>query len=352
MKHRIFISFLMAVAASFVPAAACTSMIVSGKASADGRPILWKHRDTGADNNFLARIAPTDSTIGYVGLFNGGDSLLTEAWMGMNDAGFAVMNTASYNLAPDTARVKDREGIVMALALASCKTVDEFEHLISTLPRPMGVQANFGVMDANGNAAYFETDDWNFTRFDVGGDSSEVVVRTNYSFSGAEGEGYGYIRYGNVEFLAQDAISAGKVTPALLTDTLSRSFYHSLLGRDCALDAYAVDQDFIPRNISTSSIAIVGVNPGEDPSGMVMWANLGYPPCGITRKVTLDEIPEGYLPSGDRWRSPLCDESMSLRQKMAPFQGGSGKKYIDFNRLNPINEACRRESLANYRKTH
>lgn len=27
---------------------ACTSIIISGKATPDGRPLMWKHRDTGA----------------------------------------------------------------------------------------------------------------------------------------------------------------------------------------------------------------------------------------------------------------------------------------------------------------
>ena len=35
----------------------------------------------------------------------------------MNDAGFAIMNTASYNLKNDTVSVMDKEGAVMAIAL-------------------------------------------------------------------------------------------------------------------------------------------------------------------------------------------------------------------------------------------
>lgn len=329
---------------------ACTSMIVSSRASADGRPILWKHRDTGADNNFLIRVEPTDDNIGYVGLFNGGDSLLTEAWMGMNDAGFAIMNTASYNLAPDTARIKDREGVVMKKALEKCRSVEDFKCLLDTMAKPLGVQANFGVIDACGGAAYFETDDRTYTRFDVEDNPTGVIIRTNYSFTGKPDAGYGYIRFNNATDLSRQAVDAGTVTPELLTETLSRSFYHSLLGRDCSLDAYAVDQDFIPRDISTSSIAIVGVNSPSEASEMVMWANLGYPPCGVTHRVSLTDIPEGFGPSGEKWRSILCDRAMQMWRTIAPFKGGSGRKYIDFSKLNPINEECRKESLKNYGK--
>ncbi len=263
MKKLLHIIIYLAFAAT-ICADACTSMIVSAGASASGRPLLWKHRDTGADNNFLARVDST-GLIGYVGLFNAGDSLLREAWMGMNDRGFAIMNTASYNLAPDTASFKDQEGRVMATALARCTTVADFEILLDTLPKPLGVQANFGVIDANGGAAYFETGDWSWTRFDVADSPDGVLIRSNYSFSGEEGKGSGYIRYDNATRLASPAIARGAVTPALLTDTLSRSFYHSLLGRDLYADDIVVNQDFIPRDISTSSIVIEGVTPGASP---------------------------------------------------------------------------------------
>ena len=32
---------------------ACTSVIVSGKATPDGRPLMWKHRDTGTRYNHI-----------------------------------------------------------------------------------------------------------------------------------------------------------------------------------------------------------------------------------------------------------------------------------------------------------
>lgn len=58
----------------------CTSMLVSAKMSGTGRPLMWKHRDTGAPDNFVERVLPQKKADhGYVGLFNGGDSLLAEA---------------------------------------------------------------------------------------------------------------------------------------------------------------------------------------------------------------------------------------------------------------------------------
>ena len=36
---------------TFISAEACTSAVISGRATKSGRPLLWKHRDTGEENN-------------------------------------------------------------------------------------------------------------------------------------------------------------------------------------------------------------------------------------------------------------------------------------------------------------
>lgn len=343
---------ILAALATIGHADACTSMIVSARASASGRPLLWKHRDTGVDNNFLQRVEPANGCYGYVGLFNAGDSLLQEAWMGMNDAGFAIMNTASYNLAPDTTNYVDREAFVMTEALRHCASVDEFEVLLAQLPKPLGVQANFGVIDAYGGAAYFETSDHAWTRFDANDEPSGVLIRTNYSFSGVEGQGSGYIRYQTAYRLSAQAISTGQVTPMLLTETLSRSFYHSLLGEDFLNNGarYVVDADFIPRPISTASIVVEGVNTPSDAPRIEMWAALGYPPCAPVHHVTLTNIPAELRPTS-QWRSIACDDAAQLRRTAIPTIGSNSVEYIDLEKLRPIIERMHQRSMAIY-STH
>ena len=61
----------------------------------------------------------------------------------------------------------DREGILMYKALGICRTVEDFVTFLDTLSRPMGVEANFGVIDACGGASYFEVDNSGWVRFDV-----------------------------------------------------------------------------------------------------------------------------------------------------------------------------------------
>jgi len=331
----------------------CTSLVASGRATLSGRPLLWKHRDTSAENNFIARVEAdsTSGAMGFTALFNGGDSLLLEAWMGMNDAGFAVMNTASYNLAPDTARIRDREGLVMAAALRCCRSVDDFEALLRELPKPLGVQANFGVIDALGGAAYFETDDHRFTRFDAATDSSGILIRTNYSVSGdSVAGGRGYIRRDNAAQLLADITATASLTPADLTEGVSRSFYHSLLGCDVLGrgDSWAVDTDFVPRDISTASIVIEGILPGEDPSLTMMWAALGYPPAARLEPVFADSIPSGFGPSGPGFTSPACTEATAIRRAAHPLRRGNGPSYINLDILRPIIEARRAEALDAY----
>jgi hypothetical protein len=48
------IIFIVAVILFPQETSACTSDILTGKITADGRPLLWKHRDTDDENNRMA----------------------------------------------------------------------------------------------------------------------------------------------------------------------------------------------------------------------------------------------------------------------------------------------------------
>ena len=67
MNKRII--FLACAVVATVAAWACTSAIVTAKMTANGRPLLWKHRDTSDLNNVVERITP-DAGFAYIGLFN------------------------------------------------------------------------------------------------------------------------------------------------------------------------------------------------------------------------------------------------------------------------------------------
>ena len=78
---------------------ACTSFIISGKATPSGRPMMFKHRDTGELNNRIAYFQ--GEKYAFIGLMNS-PMLDGEVWSGVNEAGFCIMNTASYNLREDS----------------------------------------------------------------------------------------------------------------------------------------------------------------------------------------------------------------------------------------------------------
>lgn len=338
-----------------VSAAACSSMIVSAAASANGRPMIWKNRDTGAEGNYLHRVeAP--GRIGYVGLFNDADTLCTdEAWMGVNDAGFAIINTVAYNLAPNDPAWTDREGFVMARALQSCRSVDDFAALLDSLPRPMGLRTCFGVLDAEGRGAYFETDDYRYARYDLSDAKEGVMVRTNYAYSGPtvgietsrpdnDFRSWGYVRHRDVVDILGPQIATGSLTPASFVGTpadslalvrfaagdgytpadawggMCRALYNARTGFDMATstaDTVADEGEMVPRRSTMASIVIELPAPAE-PSEPVIWAVLGYPPVAPTFRATLHHIPpeaDAVHPTGapTRARSPLCTAATALR---------------------------------------
>ena len=334
------------------PAYACTSAIVSAKVSKTGRPLLWKNRDTGTEHNFVEKVEAKNGNYAYVALYNGGDSTLRDAWLGMNEVGFAIMNTASYNLAPDTAKLKDQEGYVMSLALQKCRTLADFETLLDTISKPIGVQANFGLIDVSGDGAYYETDDYSYTKFSLSDAENGVLVRTNYSYAGEKDGGYGYIRENNTWYLLEPFIKNKNIEASTFTDYISRSFYHSLKDRDVANDntRWIIDQDYIPRRTTSASVVIEGVQPGEDPSLYIMWTEIGYPPCSYTLPVMIDAVPQELRPQGKEWRSKLCDEMVERKHKIFSIKRGSGNHYIDMNVVRQFTSRGKKKSLENYEK--
>lgn len=326
----------------------CTSAVVSAELNPYGRPLLWKHRDTSTIDNKVEYIAGKDGDLSYVALFNTADKELKEAWMGMNEAGFAVMNTASYNIKNDNvpASKMDKEGILMTFALRTCRSIEDFRKLLDSYPRPMGVEANFGVIDATGAGAYFETNNDSYVEYNLIDSKDGILVRTNYSHSGRPNEGYGFIREANANHLLDSFIKDKNVTPELLTETLSRSFYHDLKGRDCSQDndRWIIDQDFIPRYKSTATIVIEGcrpLKPGETltPEEMkkeyIMWTGMGYPPCSEIIPVWCSEdgVNDALRGLGNDGHSEMGDIVKKRRDDVFSLKKGNRDKYINMRKL-------------------
>ena len=335
---KIILTIIAAMAVS--GAYACTSAIIAAKNTVNGRPLLWKHRDTGEENNKVERTPAKDGCMEYVALYNASDKQCKEAWMGYNSAGFAIMNTASYNLKNDTISYDDmdKEGVLMKRALEVCKSVQDFKMLLDTLSRPLLVEANFGVIDAQGNGGYFETNNYTYKEFNLADSENGILIRTNYSHSGrVDDDGMGYIREQNVTDLVAPYIANKNFTPATFTENISRRFYHSLLGKDYTNsgDQWLIDQDFIPRRSSTATTVIEGVKPGEDATLTTMWIGIGYPPCSEIRYVWLGEdgVPADLRGLGKKGHSELCDTVVARKHDVFSIKRGSGKHYLDLSKL-------------------
>lgn len=314
MKKRLFL--FVTVLAMVCPAAvyACTSVIISGKASPDGRPIMWKHRDTGFLDNRLEYVK--GEKYNFIGLVNSTESTsVSEVWIGSNEAGFSIMNTASYCLNYDDvpSSQMDREGVVMRRALEICATLADFEHFLDTLSRPMGVESNFGCIDAHGGAAYYETSNHGYVKRDVCEMEEGYSVMTNFSFSGKKEDWKGVERYrtasGIFMRMEKEEGRFRDMGPSVIMDSLSRSYEHQ------------GDSLYIPRYITSSSVVIKGVRPGESPFNTVIWTALGYPATSVMIPVPVcgeDHIPAAMKRSAGNHKSELCEMSLELKKNVFP----------------------------------
>jgi len=341
---KLFVAALVLALTLSVDVFACTSAIITGKATPNGRPLLWKHRDTGELNNKVKYYK--GEKYSFYALINSPDALKNEAWTGTNEVGFSIMNTASYNLKNDDvpSSQMDREGEVMFKALATCRTLKDFEKLLDKYKRPMGVEANFGVIDAEGGAAYYEVNNDSWTKIDVNDPKiapQGYLVYTNHSNTGRLDDGMGYVRYTTADKIVKEHIGRnGDITAKWIMQNLSRTFYHSVLGIDLNKDkelvekcnGWFMDQDFIPRKSSSCSIVVEGVKKGENPANTVMWTILGYPPIGIAVPLMVangEDIP-AFMTADGTENAPMCDWVLENKKEIFPIKRGNGNKYLNY----------------------
>ena len=338
---------------------ACTTVIISARKTVSGRPLMLKNRDSDhLDNRIKYFNGPIYS---FIGLVNS-DSTEEEVWAGTNSAGFCIMNTASYNLKDDDvpAEKMDREGSLMFRALGICSTVKDFENFLDNISKPMGVEANFGVIDASGGAVYYEVDNTGWVKYDVNEIPEGYRVVTNFSESGRPEDYKGYERWltasdimKEFEEKAQDGLM--DLGPHDLFYGMSRSYRSSMTGIDWLNGFYtlksqsnfngiAVDQDFIPRRSTSASIVFEGVKPGDNPLHTVMWTLLGYPCCTVSVPLLVgdsDIIPSFIKASSDSSHAWMCDIARKIKDhSVFRFTLSNGSSYFDLNNVMELLHNC------------
>ena len=376
MKNTLMIRVCMLAMAWCCAAAsvwACSSAVISGKVTPDGRPLLWKNRETGHLLNHMAYVK--GEKYDFVANVNSDNfPAKKEAWIGSNTVGFALMNTQSFNLERGNIADDDRgpkNGEVIYRALEVCATVADFCHFLDTISKPSGIEANFGVIDAQGGAAMFEVDEHSYKMFDANDPNVAphgYVARTNFSNGGELNVGYGYVRYLEVERVLSKACAMGGITPQLIFTDLARSFRNNILDIDLRSGDYNypktsgwfTDQDFIPRKDTSCSIVVQGVKKGENPELSILWTVLGYTPTSLAVPVWVkNNLPAMVSYDAALKTSPLSAAAWKLaNEKVFHYrQGGGTNHYLHWEnlynlqgtgimqRLMPIEEEVYRQAL-------
>ena len=329
---------------------ACTVAVISGKYTKDGRPLLWKNRDTNYLNNQIMFF--NDGKYDFMGLVNSGDITGKSVWIGQNSAGFAIMNSASYNLnIGDDTKLSGAEGRIIKEALATCKTIEDFEKYLDKLPKPTRLEANFGVIDANGGAAMYELNNKGYVKFDA--NDSKVapfgyIIRGNYSFMGTYGdESSGYIRYNTVNEQFYNAMATNSFDAQFIIQDVTRGLYHSLTKIDLYKEygnisentpTYSFFHDFIGRRTTASACVVQGVKKGENPDFTTLWSVVGFPltsiavPTWVKGENTFPEV----LKRNDKLEdSPICDAALTLKKEFYNIRWGryAMRYYVNINAL-------------------
>jgi hypothetical protein len=291
----------------------CTTAVVSGSATADGRPILWKNRDTKNTKNEVVLI--TDGKHKTLAVVNAGSR--SSIWMGVNEAGLCIENSVTRDLSGPSGVSGPGNGGFMLLALKTCATVEEVKQLLEKSDvTGRSTNANFGVIDAHGGAALFEASRNAHVMFDANDPDTAphgMVIRSNFSLTGQKFEtlptaeqlegiysGERYLRA--TELLT--AIDADRRDPRYVLRNCGRD----MAGPDCVaycgtvngepgeLPAFINTKNTISRTTTVSYAVFQGVRPGEDPLLTTMWLGLGDPkftvavPCWVAVDAVAEEL--------------------------------------------------------------
>jgi len=320
---------------------ACTSFIISGKHTVDGKPILFKNRDTGEMKNSL--VIFNDGKYKYMGVVDGTEKGWNRSiWGGYNETGFAIINTAAYNNnIGDTTSVNGHDGILMKMALKVCSSLEDFEYFLDTLAKPRGVNSNYGVIDANGGAAYYETGNNKYVKVDANDPIAApngILVRTNHSMNANLDQGFGFNRYENAVRILNQALKQNDLSPEFLFKTLPRSLYHPRINTDLAVNLpanndfpkYEFFVDYIPRIATASTCMIVGAKDKAHVEDAMMWTILGFPLTSVAIPAWLSsgEVPKA-MAMDENYESPICTAALKFKDECFPIKIDHGENYIN-----------------------
>lgn len=308
---------------------ACTTAVISGKATADGRPLLWKNRDAPALHNEVALF--TAGPLRAVAVVNAGSR--KSAWMGMNEAGFCLENSLSKDLKTTEKKTGMGNGGFIKHALETCETVDDFRKLLDkTNKTGRRTISNFGVIDAHGGAALFETGPDSYTMFDANDPAvapNGYIVRSNFATTAQGlpalpeqrhlGKIYSAERYSQacsrLELRRPQGITVDFLLRNLTRDLSSKQgtpWPGTVNGEKGTLPEIIPTANTISRSTTVSAAVFQGVKPGENPHLATMWTILGNPSFSLAVPCWVD-MQEVADPLTDQKGAELGEIALSLR---------------------------------------
>ncbi|WP_437201550.1 peptidase C45 [Planctomicrobium sp. SH664] len=309
----------------------CTTAVISGAATVDGRPLLWKNRDLpNAIHNEVVLIK--GGTYQVLAVVTAGNP--SSVWMGVNEAGMCIENSLSKDLGTGQKKNGPDNGEFMLLALKTCRNVAEVKALLEqTDATGRSTVGNFGVIDAEGGAVLFEAGPRSHVMFDANDPKvapNGYLVRSNFSMTATElqdgplpTQGAGKI-YSGDRFLRARTLIAAVPERSIdsryllqqcsrdLADSEGQAFCGSVNGAEGPLPEFINTEHTISRSSTVSYAVFQGVRPGEDPRLTTMWVGLGDPkfatavPCWVSLEKIASE-----LKGKD---APLCEAAIALRQ--------------------------------------
>ena len=265
----------------------CTTALIAGWATPDGRPLLWKSRDvTNWEQEFLFYDETPYSFISVT--YTNED---TQAWGGVNEVGFAIENANAWNF-NDSSGAPDDDGIIQYHALQTCATVEDFLAYMDTTARIGRTRPSiYGVFDAFGGAGMLEASLYENFWLDAN-DSlacpNGVMVRANFAYAGGPNH-VGQYRHDRALELVEEAVANGTISARYLFDIVARDLttenlnpyplpYQGFYVHNGDTLLYSIrDHNAINREITQSNFVVKGILEGENPLTSTLWVQVGEP---------------------------------------------------------------------------
>ncbi len=218
--------------------------------------------------------------------------------------------------------------------------------MIDTLSRPIDANSNFGVIDAQGGAAYYEIGHNGYVKYDVNDPNvapNGYLVRTNFAYSGDHALDQGVERFEAISSLMQTIFMLGELNAEYLLTNVPRHLIHgtthlnlyNFMPADGHQTTMFPFRDFIPRYQTASAQLFHGVREGENPLLMVAWTYVGstLSTVAIPLCITPTQKLPAVVQAGKEGSAPLTKAGLTLKERLFPQKRGNGHDYIDLAAL-------------------